>query len=164
MAIIVADDIIPALESTGIAKTIRWLANQRLDESAFMEQLNEAIAPHPPINWPLFLRLYADLTAAGKLTGVTIAGASVPAAVARPDAPADLGQDEEHIACKVSAEPDEPTEVRWYVNGVHKFTSHCSGEERNVAMKQLGCVSGDMIQACVVRRGVVGWLASLDAD
>lgn len=93
--------------------------------------------------------------------GLTVTGGSLKAATDRPDAPTGLGTGSGGIWFST---PDEgEMMVRWYVNGALSIErEHDLATNRSATLAELGAVTGNNVQVCLVEDDVVGWWAKIE--
>jgi hypothetical protein len=165
---IARDDLIPLMESYGMAAIISDLAKQNASAAKaisvlefemsgvgiFIEGLSENRLEH----------LVADLKLAGKLPTEEVALGSNVEGVTRTAAPSGIGCAGGNVWV---TPPGEGAVLRFYVNGEYKLTTTVIFENGVVAggyisdLTTLGAVSGDIVQVGQVVDGVPGWWARI---
>ena len=156
--IIARDDLIPLMESYGMASILEDLAAQNASMEkaiAVIEwELSQSGIYLSDISESRIEHLVADLIEAGKLMGSEIALGSNVEATARAAAPSGIGVGNGNVWV---TPPGESYALRFYVNGQLKTTLT---NYYITDLASIGAVSGDTVQVAQVVGGVVGWWAS----
>ena len=157
--IIARDDLIPLMESYGMAAILEDLAAQNAPiEKAIRViewEMSQAGIHLSDISECRIEHLVADLLAAGKLTGSEIALGSNVEATARAAAPSGIGVGNGNVWV---TPPGESYALRFYVNGQLKTTLT---NYYITDLASIGSISGNTVQVAQVVEGVVGWWARI---
>jgi len=134
--------------------TINSLVIHRIELSTLVGQIN--LATSLELTEDLLLLYMADRQASGFLLDLKEVDGALPRGQVRSVAPAGFGQSETGIWFST---PTEGTvKMYWYVNGGLKTTTtNDLTTNRGITKAELGCVAGDVIQACIVVDGIIGW-------
>jgi hypothetical protein len=154
---LVQDDLIPLLESYGIAAKLEAWASKNMGMSRLICRIQSWAEDQDldldGLDSYQVERLLADLTLAGKLTSAVLVEGSNVEGVVRAEAPPDLGASTGDVWW-ASGEFATGKTFRGYVNGILIDTIS------NYNHLPMGQQSGDTVQICQVVAGVPGWFAS----
>jgi hypothetical protein len=170
-----SDDLIPRLENAGIAAIISQYAKKSIPQDVLLWLVNDYIAEKIGITltWEQLLFAMADLVSAGYLVAPQMFGTSLPTPSGRVQAVGLTGvsntsvwfSEYEGIAWGAGdpladppVEPHDTGTFRFYVNGVLKTTL----TDYYIAdLATIGATTGDKVQMCEVKDGLVGWFAEV---
>lgn len=164
MTTILKTDWCSRYQDAGCDQKIETLAILGHTHDIFLVQLN-MLHSLPDMDWDMLQQYISSRRVAGALITVEVSS-GLPAAVARPDAPTDLGQDGTSIWFTT---PDTNLEegqtmIYHYVNGMLTLSQYRDvTSSRSVQKSALGVDAGDVVQICAVDgNGVVGWWARIE--
>lgn len=160
------DDLIPFLESQGVAAQFRkWLPRNPPED--IICWIISDWANLQSLTGGQIKQMIADLTLTKKLEWAAMSGDSLPAPITRPDKPAGIAIASGSVS--VTA-PTAPYQMRFYVDGTLKK----SGQISTATLTELGAVAGNIIQVCQVAltdvfngeilitpAGTVGWMSKI---
>lgn len=161
------DDLIPFLESQGVAAQLRkWLP--RNPPPTILQWLISDWAGIQELTMGQLKQLVSDLTLTKKLEWAAMSGDSLPFPITRPAKPTGIAIAAGSVSITA---PAVPYEARFYLDGVLKK----SGQINSATLSELGAVAGNVIQACTVAladvndpeqggalitpKGTIGWWA-----
>lgn len=158
------DDLIPYLESQGVAAFLRKWLPRNPNDSVMRWLISDWSSLQEITNLQL-KQLISDLTLTKKLEWADMSGDSLPSPIVRPAKPSGMAI----VSGVVSiTAPIGAYDVRFYVDGGLQK----SGQITSATLLELGAVAGNKIQACLIptadifdadgvtllyRRGTVGW-------
>jgi hypothetical protein len=158
------DDLIPFLESQGVAAQLRKWLPRNPPEEMLCWILSDWVGIQQLTSGQI-KQLIADLTRTKKLEWAAMSGDSLPAPIARPDKPTGIVIATGSVSVNA---PTAPYQMRFYVDGVLKK----SGEINSATLVELGAIAGNVIQICrvstedvyngeilIASAGTVGWMS-----
>ena len=163
------DDLIPYLESQGVAAQLRkWLPRNL--PPAVLQWIISDWAGIQELTIDQIKQLISDLTLTKKLEWAAMSGDQLPTPTTRPAKPAGIAIANGSVS--VTA-PEVPYELRFYVDGVLKK----SGQISSATLDELAAAVGDVIQVChvavadlvdpatpqaiITPKGTIGWWAKI---